>query len=79
MRPLIDRQIQGILIDRLGKRAIVRRKGRTQAWRGVLGYHENATTFAVRDGNTVLIVFALGDVMSPIMVTPDGMEITLVP
>ena len=79
MLSMIDKQIQGVLTDSLGRRARVRRKGRAQAWRGVLGYHKDDTSYALRDGNIVLVTFTLGEVMPPFTATTDGMEITLVP
>ena len=79
MMNLIDRQISGILADGLGKPATVRRKGRKQYWQGVLGHYKDATTYALRAGNIVLVVFTLGEIMPPIAALLDGMEITIVP
>ena len=79
MMPPIDRQISGILADGVGRPATVRRRGRKQAWSGLLGYYKDATTYALREGNTVLVVFSLGQIVPPIAALLDGMEITIVP
>ena len=68
----------GVLNDRKGKFASLKRKGRASAVGGVLVNVWDANTWALKNGSEVSSHFTLGEIVH-IRLTKDGLVITIVP